>query len=78
MSDANIKDQILTQKKLDLLFVSENKHKSNMQFTTFLNLLPKIAILKYPNLKSDQAIYKLYINHLKTLYYNIMENTDLG
>lgn len=53
MSDANIKDQILTQKKLDLLFVSENKHKSNMQFTTFLNLLPKIAILKYPNLKSD-------------------------
>lgn len=78
MSDANIKDQILTQRKLDLLFVQENKHKSNMQYATFLNLLPKISAIKYPNLRSEQSIFKLYSDHLKPLYFSIMEKTDLG
>lgn len=33
--------------RLDLLFVKENNHKPNMNFDTFLNILPKIASYKY-------------------------------
>ena len=47
MMDAGVRDQYLTQKQLDLLFVAENKHKHNMSFDTFLNLLTKIAKQMY-------------------------------
>lgn len=49
MSDAQLKDNIvLTQNRLDLMFVKENHNKHNMDFDTFLNLTAKIAILKFP------------------------------
>ena len=48
MLDAGIRDnEKLTQNRLDLMFVKENKHKLNMDFDTFLNLLTKLACFKY-------------------------------
>ena len=43
MLDSNIQSGNLTQKQLDLLFVSQNKHKPNMNFNTFLELIPKLS-----------------------------------
>ena len=50
MMDANVRDEALTQSKMDLMFVKENRHKQNMDFDTFLNLLSKISEVKYPDL----------------------------
>ena len=59
MNDANIKDNIITIKRLDLLFVSANKHRSNMKFETFLNLVRDIAIKKFYKFSESEAIIKL-------------------
>jgi hypothetical protein len=49
MADAEIKDEKLTQIQLDLMFAKENKHRCNMSFETFLNLLFQISQIKYQN-----------------------------
>lgn len=44
MNDAKISDHgELDQTNLDLLFVQANKHQPNMDFETFINLIPQIA-----------------------------------
>ena len=48
MNDSNIRDNKLTKKRLDLLFVRVNKHRANMKFEVFLNLITDIAAEKYP------------------------------
>ncbi len=51
MNDCGLVDyNKLTKKQLDLLFVQENKHKPNMEFPTFLNMLPKIAYYAFPDI----------------------------
>jgi hypothetical protein len=75
--DANIREG-LDPTKLDLLFVSENKHKANMNFETFLNMIPGLAALKYPNMTQGEAISALVEKHFLPLYNSIMQETDLG
>ncbi|EAR83293.2 hypothetical protein TTHERM_00992940 (macronuclear) [Tetrahymena thermophila SB210] len=79
MSDAQLKDNvILTQNRLDLMFVKENHNKHNMDFDTFLTLIAKIAILKFPQYTDAQALQMILQNHFLPLYDNIMAETDLG
>lgn len=80
MVDAKLRDnQLLTQNRLDLMFIKENKHKLNMEFDTFLNLLAKIADMKYSNADSSaEALSLLLQNHFLPLYDNIINETDLG
>ena len=80
MLDAGIRDSsVMTQKKLDLLFVAENKHKPNMGFETFLQLLTKISSAKYKGVCSDsEALNHLLSDYLLPLYENIYNETELG
>lgn len=80
MLDSGIRDNTnMTQKKLDLLFVAENKHKPNMEFNVFLQLLTKIARAKYRGVWSDgEALNHLLAEHLLPLYENIYNETELG
>ena len=51
MQDAGIVSDpgnLMEKKKLDLMFCQVNKHKPNMQFEQFLQVLTKIADYKYP------------------------------
>jgi len=50
MNDASIRDGYLTKKRLDLLFCAANKHRPNMKFEIFCNLLPLIASEKFPQM----------------------------
>jgi len=59
MKDGNIRNNYLTKKKLDLLFVRANKHRSNMKFEVFLNLIAVIAKEKYYNLPESEGTVKL-------------------
>lgn len=79
MADAGVKDVFLTQKELDLLFVAENKHKPNMDFDTFLQLLVKVAAQRYDTPVSSRAILERFIKeHMLPLYANIYKHTDLA
>lgn len=51
MQDAGIltdSSNLMDKKRLDLIFCQVNKHKPNMLFDQFLQVLTKIADLKYP------------------------------
>ena len=78
LSDANISDSQLPTKQLDLLFVKQTSHHSNLSFSKFLDLLPKLSFCKYPALEPKLSFEKLINEHLLPLYSNIMNETDLG
>ena len=78
MNDAGIKDSYLTKKRLDLLFVKANKHRCNMNFETFLNLIPDIALEKFQDLDHDQASMRLLEEHLVPLFESIYNETEVG
>ena len=79
MIDAGVRDHFLTQKELDLLFVAENKHKSNMDYETFLQLLIKIAEQRYQGaLQSREALDKFLKEHMLPLYDNLYKLSDMG
>ncbi|KAL4468635.1 hypothetical protein ABPG74_005138 [Tetrahymena malaccensis] len=81
MADANIissSSPHININRLDLLFCQVNKHRANMSFETFLDMLPLLAQLKYPNTSAEEAMLSLITNELNPLYLGIMEKTDLG
>jgi len=77
MSDSNIKDNRLTQKRLDLLFMAESHHRPHIDFPGYLSLLIKVAVFKY-SLEDSLALRKILKEHFEPLYENIIEMTDLG
>ena len=78
MRDANITDNHLTAKKLDLLFCKESKNRSQIEFDTFLELLIKLAQVKFESIGRNEALMHLIAEYLNPLYENIMKQTDLG
>lgn len=79
MSDSRIlNNSDLTKKRLDLLFVSGNHHRSYVDFNEFLDLLVKIANYKYQEIEDNSALFKLLEENLLPLYENIREETDFG
>jgi len=79
MLDAGVREY-LSQKQLDLLFVAENKHKPNMNFDTFLNLLAKIAkaMFKNENMPDSKCLDLLLRHHLFPLYESLHNETEMG
>lgn len=78
MRDANITDNHLTAKKLDLLFCKESKNRSQIEFDIFLELLIKLAQVKFEYMERNEALMHLIAEYLNPLYENIMRQTDLG
>lgn len=78
MRDANITDNHLTAKKLDLIFCKESKNRSQIEFDTFLELLIKMAQVKFESMGRNEALMHLIAEYLNPLYENIMKQTDLG
>ena len=71
MADAGLKE-VLTNETIDLLFCAENKHKPNMDFDTFLNLLIKVAKAFYKQtLPESEALDTLIRDYLFPLYDKI-------
>ena len=70
----------LDKTTLDLLFVVEMKHRSNMDFDKFLNLLPKLAMLVYQDADKGpkEALLELLSNYFTPLYERIMQSTHIG
>jgi len=78
MHDAYILDENINKKSLDLLFIKYSKTKAYMEFEPFLSLLINIATLKFPSLNPKQAFMELYTSHLRPLYHNLYQETDMG
>lgn len=74
MQDAGIECSIVQKKRIDLIFCSENKNKPNMNFNTFLDTLPQIAQLKYPEMSPGDALNELVQQILLPLYENLIDN----
>jgi hypothetical protein len=70
----------LDKTTLDLLFVVEMKHRSNMDFEKFLNLLPKLAMLVYQDSAKQpkEALLDLLSTYFTPLYERIMQSTHIG
>ena len=79
MNDAEIRDTNLTQKKLDLLFIAENKQNLNMEYEPFLGLLVKIARIKYKHLQLDKdALQMLIDTNFIPLYSQIIQTSNFN
>ena len=80
MKHAKVLDKNIDTKRLDLLYVAESKHKQQITFDQFLNLIPKIARVKYPSpIHQPSEAFSLLINeNLLPLHQLVLENTDLG
>lgn len=78
MNDANISGPHFSKQKLDLLFVRRNKHRTNMDFETFLSLVTDVAMEKFKGIHESQATVKLLQNYLIPLYENIYNQTEMG
>ena len=67
-SQQHMDAEFVDKKRIDLIFVQVNKHKSNMTFETFLKALIKIGEHKYPHLTSSEALQDLVVHHLIPLF----------
>lgn len=72
LQDAGVEANIVQKKKIDLIFCSQNKNLPTMIFDVFLDSLPLIAQLKYPEVLTQlgpgEALNELLANNLLPLY----------
>lgn len=76
MEDAGIPDEQLGLKQLEMVFFRENKHKPNVNFQVFLEVLTQVAREKYRNLfeaKPSHAFLTLVEEHLMPLLTRVIE-----
>ena len=71
--ESGIKDNIVNQTRLELIYKSENKYNC-MNFEQFLNALMKVAEYKYPNYSSQSELKK---NLKQMIKENILPLYDL-
>ena len=78
LSDSLLEDNILNKTRIELIYSSENKHKPQMSYETFLNSLIKVAEVKYSKKKekltSNQSLQKLIRENILPLYEKIFES----
>ena len=76
ISDSALEDNTLNKTRIELIFSSENKHKSQMNYESFLSSLIKVSEIKYAKEKmtSSKSLQKLISNHILPLYEKIFEN----
>jgi hypothetical protein len=78
MVDADVERSLENKKSLDIIFCSHNSHKPNMNFETFLDILPDIAKFAYPTLSDEtEAISSIIKLNLLPLYQKYI-NSELG
>ena len=75
LTDCKLIDDNLNKTRIELIFSSENKHKPQMNFETFLNSLIRVAEIKYDKIPSNQAVKKLIKENLIQRYDTIFDNT---
>lgn len=75
LTDCKLIDDNLNKTRIELIFSSENKHKPQMNFETFLNSLIRVAEIKYDKIPSNQAVQKLIKENLIQRYDTIFDNT---
>lgn len=75
MCDANVPCSRLNKTRIELIFSSENKHKPQMNYETFLSSLIKIAETKFvnENLSQGHSLQKLIKEYILPLYETIFE-----
>lgn len=80
MHDSGVKDDsgFITSTNLDLLFFSETKHNSHINYETFLNFIPKLAKEKYPNEPDVHAFKRLMDMNLLPLAMKLMKDSEMG
>lgn len=80
MIDCGIQDETscITSTNLDLLFFSKTKHNSHINFDNFLDLIPRLALEKYPDLPNNQAFKQLMNMNLVPLAEKIMKDSKMG
>ena len=71
--DCKLVDETLNKTRIELIFSSENKHKPQMVFDTFLNSLIKVAEVKYSSIPSNQALQMLIKENLLPRYDQLFE-----
>ncbi len=65
------------KKRLDLIFCSINRNKSNMDFEHFLQSLVKVAETKYGgNQKAGESLRRLMDHHMLPLAARIIQMQD--
>jgi len=81
MQDAQVELKPAHKKRIDLIFCSQNKNMPNMGFDIFLDSLPLIAQLKYPDISQQDpgaALNTLLQNDILPLHERLsMSQTNL-
>lgn len=76
LTDCNLIDENLHKIRVELIFSSENKHKPQMSYETFLNSLIRVAEVKFDKIPSNQALQQLIKDSLLPKYDQIFENNN--
>ena len=66
------------KKRLDLIFCSINRNKTNMDFEHFLKALVKVAEAKYGDSQPNIALKALLDNHMLPLAHRIHSSQQLN
>ena len=77
LCDSALEDSVLNKTRIELIFTSENKHKSQMNYDSFLNSLIKVSEIKYAKDKmssSNMNLQRLIRDNILPLYEKIFEN----
>lgn len=64
------------KKRLDLIFCSVNRNKSNMDFEHFLQSLVKVAEAKFPGEHPSLCLKALMANHMLPLASRLAQKQD--
>ncbi|CAD8060584.1 unnamed protein product [Paramecium sonneborni] len=78
MADAEIINDEITSKDLDILYFQTTKNTETLTLDQFKDLLVKIATKLYKTPEQSKSFLQLYKNHLSILYEKINEQTDFG
>ncbi|CAD8158116.1 unnamed protein product [Paramecium pentaurelia] len=78
LSDAQISPNILSNRDCEILYASHSKNNERLTLEQFQNLIPKLAIMIYPQHNVRQAFLTLYNEYLSILSQKILNFTEFG
>ncbi|CAD8056200.1 unnamed protein product [Paramecium primaurelia] len=78
LSDAQISPNILSNRDCEILYASHSKNNESLTLEQFQNLIPKLAIMIYPQHNVRQAFLTLYNEYLSILSQKILNFTEFG
>ncbi|CAD8154485.1 unnamed protein product [Paramecium octaurelia] len=78
LSDAQISPQLLSNRDCEILYASHTKNNESLTLEQFQNLIPKLAMMIYPQQNVRQAFLNLYKEYLSILSQKILNFTEFG